>query len=342
MMKEVALKDICNKDSSALKQKELLPKGKYPVYGASGIAGYLDSYHQEDSYIGIVKDGSGIGRVDFYPEKTSLIGTMQYILPKKGYNIRYIGYCLQSLDLSKYKQGAAIPHIYFRDYGERLVKVTDNEAEQRSIVSRLDAAFAGIDALIFNAERQLAEARALFNRALTEEMTPKEGWKEGCLGNFLNFRRGFDLTHAEMKEGNVPVAGSNGIIGYHNVATNISPCITIGRSGSVGKLNIYDRCWAHNTTLFIDDFKGNDPYFLAYLVQSLGVGSYSGGSAVPTLNRNFIHPIKTSIPNKNAQHSIVTRLDALTANVRKLEEVQRKTLVECNKLKQAMLKEVFE
>ena len=139
----------------------------------------------------------------------------------------------------------------------------------------------------------------------------------------------------------VPVAGSNGIIGFHNVATNISPCITIGRSGSVGKLNIYDRCWAHNTTLFIDDFKGNDPYFLAYLVQSLGVGSYSGGSAVPTLNRNFIHPIKTSIPNKNVQHSIVTRLDALSANIRKLEELLRKTLLECDALKQSLLKEIF-
>ena len=108
-MKEVPLKDICNKDSSSLKQKELMTEGKYPVYGASGIAGYLNSYHQKEAYIGIVKDGSGIGRVDFYPEETSLIGTMQYILPKKGYNIRYIGYCLQSLDLSKYKQGAAIP-----------------------------------------------------------------------------------------------------------------------------------------------------------------------------------------------------------------------------------------
>ena len=58
---------------------------------------------------------------------------MQYILPKEGFNINYIGYCLQSLDLSKYKQGAAIPHIYFRDYGERIVKVTEDIFEQQSI-----------------------------------------------------------------------------------------------------------------------------------------------------------------------------------------------------------------
>ena len=177
-MKEVVIKDICKKGSSALKQKEVLSVGKYPVYGASGIAGYLDSYHQEDAYIGIVKDGSGIGRVTFYPEKTSLIGTMQYILPKKGFNIRYIGYCLQSLDLSKYKQGAAIPHIYFRDYGERIVKVTDNESEQQSIVDYLDSAFAKIDAMKTNAEKALNEAKALFQASLTELLESKEGWEE--------------------------------------------------------------------------------------------------------------------------------------------------------------------
>ena len=67
-MKEVAIKDICEKGSSSLKQKELQASGDYPVYGASGIAGYLNTYNQGTTYIGIVKDGSGIGRVDFYPD----------------------------------------------------------------------------------------------------------------------------------------------------------------------------------------------------------------------------------------------------------------------------------
>ena len=159
-MKQVPIKDICEKGSSALKQKEVLSAGIYPVYGASGIVGYLDTYHQEHPYIGIVKDGSGIGRVDFYPEKTSLIGTLQYILPKKGYDIRYIGYCLQSLDLSKYKQGAAIPHIYFRDYGERIVNVSEDISEQQRIVAQLDEAFAEIDMIKAEAEKLITECEA--------------------------------------------------------------------------------------------------------------------------------------------------------------------------------------
>ena len=112
------------------------------------------------------------------------------------------------------------------------------------------------------------------------------------LGDILNFRRGYDLPKTQMIDGEVPVAGSNGIIGYHNIATPIEPCITIGRSGNVGTPYIYDRCWAHNTVLYIDDFKGNDPLYLYYLLKTVPLSSYSGGSAVPTLNRNHIHPIE--------------------------------------------------
>ena len=214
-------------------------------------------------------------------------------------------------------------------------------SDQQRIVSYLDAEFAKIEALKANAEKQLQAAKDLFQAALKELLTPKEGWKEGSVGDFLNFKRGYDLTHAQMRGGDIPVAGSNGIIGYHNIATNISPCITVGRSGSVGKLNIYDKCWAHNTTLYVEDFKGNYPYFLVYLIQSLGIASYGGGSAVPTLNRNNIHPIKTAVPNITEQQRIADRLDALSANLKALQTNYTETITLCNDLKQALLKKVF-
>ncbi len=126
-------------------------------------------------------------------------------------------------------------------------------------------------------------------------------WKRVRLGDVLNFRRGHDLPKYDMKNGVVPVAGSNGIIGFHDVATNIAPCITIGRSGNIGTPYIYDKCWAHNTTLYIDDFKGNDPVFLFYFINNLNLSSYGGGSAVPTLNRNHIHPIEVFFTNNLAE-----------------------------------------
>ena len=99
------------------------------------------------------------------------------------------------------------------------------------------------------------------------------------------------MPKTEMRAGDIPVAGSNGIIGYHDTATPVSPCITIGRSGNVGTPYIYDKCWAHNTVLYVDDFKGNNPLYLFYLLKTLPLSSFGGGSAVPTLNRNHIHPL---------------------------------------------------
>ena len=146
-------------------------------------------------------------------------------------------------------------------------------------------------------------------------------WKEVSLGDVLNLRRGYDLPHSEMKGGNIPVAGSNGVIGTHNIATSIEPCITVGRSGSVGSTFFYDKAWAHNTTLYIDDFKGNDPKYLYYLLLNLPLKKMAGGSAVPSLNRNHIHPLKVKFPAtleiQRRISSILSRYDSLIENYQK-------------------------
>ena len=75
-------------------------------------------------------------------------------------------------------------------------------------------------------------------------------WKTYTLGDLVTFQRGHDLTKIENVDGIYPVAGSNGIIGYHNAFTTKAPGITIGRSGNIGNPYYYEKdFWAHNTTL---------------------------------------------------------------------------------------------
>ncbi|MCC8117382.1 MAG: restriction endonuclease subunit S [Bacteroidales bacterium] len=136
------------------------------------------------------------------------------------------------------------------------------------------------------------------------------------LGDILNFRRGYDLPKTQMKDGTIPVAGSNGIIGYHNESTPITPCVTIGRSGCLGIPYYYENCWAHNTVLYIDDFKGNNPKYLYYLLKTLPLSSFGGGSAVPSLNRNHIHPIEIFyIKDLQTQKRIVDILSVLDEKI---------------------------
>lgn len=137
--KKVQVQDICTKGSSNIAQNKIEDNnGDYPLYGASGFLKCIDFYHQENPYIGIVKDGSGVGRVGFYPPKSSLLGTLQYILPKPGFDIRFVGYALKSLDLASYATGAAIPHIYFKEYGKDYVCIPPSLEEQKIVVAELD------------------------------------------------------------------------------------------------------------------------------------------------------------------------------------------------------------
>ena len=137
-------------------------------------------------------------------------------------------------------------------------------------------------------------------------------WFECTLGDAITLQRGKDLPKRKMKKGVYPVVGSNGIIGYHNEFTTENPSITIGRSGNVGNPFIhYGKTWSHNTTLYVKDFKENNPIFIFYFLKTLNLSNYAGGSAVPTLNRNHINTLPIKIPDLYTQNKIATFLKRL-------------------------------
>ena len=176
------LKEVCDKGSSNLQQNKLVGlDGDYPVFGASGYVQNISSYHQAKPYIGIVKDGSGVGRVNVYPAKSSLLGTMQYLLPKEGFEIGYIAYCLKNLKLAKFVTGAAIPHIYFRDYGECPIPIPPKNIQQK-IVSELDK----ISEVLEKKKLQLKEldnlAQAIFYEMFGDPVENNKGWSTKALG----------------------------------------------------------------------------------------------------------------------------------------------------------------
>lgn len=116
------------------------------------------------------------------------------------------------------------------------------------------------------------------------------------LGDVLELQRGFDLPSSQMRNGDIAVVGSNGVIGYHDVSRGNTPCITVGRSGSVGKVHYYtQKTWVHNTALFVKDFKGNDPKYLYYFLKNLHLDKVFGksSSVVPSLDRNIVHTLVT-------------------------------------------------
>ena len=114
----VCLKECLECTSSTLQESEVSDLGPYPVYGANGIVGFLDSYNTPDEAIYIVKDGSGVGSVAYVKGKCSATGTLNILTAKQDYSLQLLYYMLKVFNFEPYKTGMAIPHIYFKDYSK--------------------------------------------------------------------------------------------------------------------------------------------------------------------------------------------------------------------------------
>ena len=114
----IRLSECLECSSSTLQESDVCKNGTYPVYGANGIVGYLDTYNTEKEAVYIIKDGSGVGTVSYVTGKCSATGTLNTLQAKEGYSLQYLYYMLKVFNFEPYKTGMAIPHIYFKDYGK--------------------------------------------------------------------------------------------------------------------------------------------------------------------------------------------------------------------------------
>ena len=126
--------------TSTLQENQLKATGDYKVYGANGVCGYTDKPAIIEDAILIVKDGSGVGNINYAIGKYSVIGTSNYLTVKDGFSLRYLYYCLMTFNFTPYRTGMAIPHIYFKDYGKALVYCPSLDEQKRiaNLLSKID------------------------------------------------------------------------------------------------------------------------------------------------------------------------------------------------------------
>lgn len=136
------IEDVCFSQPSNLTQDSLTDlEGQYPVFGASGYIKSIDTYHQAEPYIGVVKDGAGVGRIGLFPAYSSILGTMHYLMPREGCDVRFLAFLLETIDLTKVSSGSTIPHIYYKDYKgiKILIPSLDEQKKIGSFFCRIDA-----------------------------------------------------------------------------------------------------------------------------------------------------------------------------------------------------------
>ncbi|MCC3354482.1 restriction endonuclease subunit S [Holdemanella biformis] len=140
-----------NSSSSKESDFDEYTEGQFPIYGANGVIKHINSYLIDIPSISIVKDGAGVGRTRFLYGKYTVIGTLNYLTSKNGYDLLYLYYALDNLDFTKYIVGSGIPHIYFKDYKHEMIYIPKDEKTINKIVRCLSS----LDLLIHNEQNLL-------------------------------------------------------------------------------------------------------------------------------------------------------------------------------------------
>ena len=216
--------------------------------------------------------------------------------------------------------------------------------EQERIVERLDAAFAQIDELKSNAEKQLAEARALFQSALTQAMQPKPGWQEKTLGEIANIIHGKNQKEVISETGKYPIYGSGGnIMGYATDYLCEAGTTILGRKGSINNPQfINEKFWNVDTAFGISAKEDNDNKFIYYFIKSVDWSKKNTGTTLPSLTQSVVKSVSLFVPNLTDQQAISSNLDSLHAQISEIDRVNKRIAAECDALKQALLRQIFE
>jgi type I restriction enzyme S subunit len=206
--------------------------------------------------------------------------------------------------------GVTAAHVNMKDIRRLpLHALPDIDAQQRA-----GSCLAAYDDLIENNCRRMAllegAARHLYEEWFVRLRFPgyertrviggvPDGWERKHLGDLLTLKRGYDLPESERLDGEFPIVSSSGITGFHAAKKAIAPGVVTGRYGTLGEVFfIQQDYWPLNTSLYVSDFKGNHPSFVAHLLKHVLSGVQSDKAAVPGLNRNVAHQLPVLSPTR--------------------------------------------
>ncbi len=320
--------------------------GPILVYGANGPIGSCDEPNYGPGYlVGRVGAAGAITKIEVpvWASDNTLTATPKAEICSES----FAGHYLRFLNPAKLATMTAQPLITQSNLSKLRARVPEDIGEQARIAVVLDI----LDETIAKAEAVIAKLRQvragllhdLLTRGLDENddlrdpmvypehfknlgsLRVPKAWRVFALEQVATLQRGFDLPIQDRREGKIPVYGSNGIDGRHDIGKVKGPGVITGRSGSIGFVYYADSdFWPLNTTLYVRDFHGNQPKFVWLLLESLRLGRFSAATGVPSLNRNFVHPTQVAVPPPEEQERIVFVIENQNSLINSNESYLRK------------------
>ena len=349
---------------------QLIPNGKYLVYGANGIIGRYNEYNHEEAEVLLCCRGATCGAINLSQPKSWVNGNAMVVKPKTNEIIKnFLIYLLTSLDYTHIITGAAQPQITRKSLFPVSIGLPPL-SEQKEIVEYLDSSFAKIDKLKENAAKNLEEAKALFQSALKDALEPKEGWEEKTIQNVCEILNGFAFPSASfMNKGCLKVIKITNVGVGEFIEDNSR--LSIEHQDNSAKVNENDIVIALTRTIIADGLKkARVPFsydgallnqrvaaltpkknvvensFVYYYLGTAQVSKYVLSKVntlmQPNLSIGDLKKMPIPLPSLQEQQSIVSFLDSLSEKVNTLQQNYSRICDECDALKQAILRQVFE
>ena len=298
---------INGKNQKAVESKN----GEFPIYGSGGIMGYASEWLCPEDCVIVGRKGN-INKPIFVTSKFWNVDTAFGLNANKNrLRPRFLFYFCKNYNFELLNKAVTIPSLTKVDLLKILMPVP-GLIDQDSIVSELDK----INELIALKKSQLRDIDALsqsiFYEMFGDPITNEKGWEVKKVIDVVKLQRGFDLpVQNRLTYGNIPIYGSNGIVGFHTVSKASYGIIT-GRSGSIGEVFMSDKpFWPLNTSLFSVDCHGNNILYLKFLIQSYHLERFKQGAGVPTLNRNSFHSNDIIDVPVSLQQSFANKIEAI-------------------------------
>ena len=333
-----------------------------------------EKYLKNGELLMCMSNGSKIhlGKIAIYngeDNKYAFGGFMAAIAHNEDIIGQFLYYLLISPDFKKYIQslsdGANINNLKIKDIEEFLIPIPPL-SEQQQIVEYLDAQFKRIDALKANAEQQLQAAKDLFQSALKDLMTPKEGWVEKKLGEMYDvrdgthdspkyFEHGFPLvTSKNLKGGYIDIENVKRISKQDYDKINERSKVDVGdvlfaMIGTIGNATLVEEEpeYAIKNMALLKVPNNQSSKFLKYLLDSKSVldemHKKAKGTTQTFVSLGFLRNFTIYAPtNKSEQEELVERIDNLSNKIKALQSNYEQTITLSNDLKQSLLKKIFE
>ncbi len=324
--------------------------GHFPVYGANGVLSRSDKYYCDKPGIIVGRKGSA-GEINLTEEKFWPLDVTYFVtFDERLYNLTFLYYLLIYLELPSFAKGVK-PGINRNEVYAQDINVPPLPEQQR-IVALLDEAFAAIATAKANAEKNLKNARALFDSYLNAVFSRRgDGWVKRTVDELslnLDSKR-IPITKSDRKSGEYPYYGASGIVDYvadyifdgDTLLVSEDGANLLARSTPIA-FSVSGKYWVNNHAHILKFENMATQRFVEYYFGSIKIDEYITGAAQPKLNQKALNSIPIFIPTSvEKQANIVDSIELLSTETQRLEAIYRQKLVALDALKKSILHQAF-